>query len=103
MIRGPEVRLRHCLGNLLHDLLEDRVFRSERNRSLDLYFEDCRFAGSVMRSNDYVIEVHALRGTLHLDPVDDRSGKASGWRLNQHREQVVGSHFGFEVGASGTG
>ena len=43
------------------------------------------------------------RGTLHLDPVDDRSGKASGWRLNQHREQVVGSHFGFEVGASGTG
>ena len=48
-------------------------------------------------------QVHALRGTLHLDPVDDRSWQAAGWRLNEHREQIVSSHLGFEVGASGTG
>lgn len=78
VIRCPELRLRCCLGNLPHDLPEDRVFRSERNRSLDLDFEGRGFSRSVMSSDDYVIEVHALRGTLHLDPVDDRSRQAAG-------------------------
>ena len=31
VVRRPEVRLRRCLDNLLHDLLEDHAFRSERN------------------------------------------------------------------------
>ena len=95
----PEVRLTGGVGDLRHHVLENRFAGGERNRSLDLDFQNGGAAAMILGFDDYIIERVALGGTLELVACDCRAGKPARLRAHEHGRQIVRTNLALELAA----